>query len=130
MATAFEPQRVALLARRRALLETASRAQDELRGLQGATPDAELVEEAQRAWDQRLLEHLGHVERDHLEAIDLALQRIAEGRYGSCADCGGRIDDARLTALPTAARCTPCAEVRERAPMAARRARRRSGPPM
>lgn len=34
--------------------------------------------------------------------IDQALLRIKEGTYGTCARCGGSIDERRLEALPTA----------------------------
>jgi DnaK suppressor protein len=43
--------------------------------------------------------------RDELEAIEEALNRIEEGFYGICADCGQRIPARRLKALPFAVRC-------------------------
>ena len=41
------------------------------------------------------------------EAVD-ALQRIRDGTYGVCADCGKRIPAARLQAKPEAKRCVAC----------------------
>jgi len=41
------------------------------------------------------------------EAID-ALQRIRDGTYGICADCGKGIPEARLHAKPEATRCIAC----------------------
>lgn len=41
--------------------------------------------------------------------IDRALQRLAEGSYGTCDSCGDRIPDARLEALPAATLCVTCA---------------------
>ena len=46
--------------------------------------------------------------------IEAALQRIKEGEYGVCIDCGDDIDFARLQAYPTAKRCIVCQEKRER----------------
>ena len=46
--------------------------------------------------------------------IDAARQRIAEGNYGSCTDCGADIDFARLRANPTATRCIACQRVHEK----------------
>jgi RNA polymerase-binding transcription factor DksA len=43
-----------------------------------------------------------------LQDIDAALQRIAAGTYGRCMDCGTVIPDSRLSAYPTAKRCTSC----------------------
>jgi DnaK suppressor protein len=56
----------------------------------------------------------GH-ETDALEAVEAALQRIAEGRYGRCIDCGLQIAPARLQATPEAARCIHCQEKAESA---------------
>jgi len=47
-------------------------------------------------------------ENAELAAIDAALQRIASGQYGLCADCGVDIPTARLHANPTALRCVAC----------------------
>lgn len=46
--------------------------------------------------------------------IEAALQRIRNGEYGACIDCGDDIDFARLQAYPTAKRCIVCQEKRER----------------
>ena len=41
--------------------------------------------------------------------IDRALQRIDEGVYGICENCGTGIPDARLEALPASTLCVTCA---------------------
>lgn len=43
-----------------------------------------------------------------LLAIDQALQRIADGSYGLCVECGVPMPTARLHAQPTALRCVAC----------------------
>ena len=43
-----------------------------------------------------------------------ALDRLALGQYGRCAECGARISEVRLRALPDAETCLPCQTVRER----------------
>jgi DnaK suppressor protein len=40
--------------------------------------------------------------------IDRALQKIEDGTYGTCEQCGQTIPDARLQALPYAALCVSC----------------------
>ena len=40
--------------------------------------------------------------------IDRALQKIEDGTYGICEQCGATIPDARLQALPYAALCVTC----------------------
>lgn len=51
---------------------------------------------------------LAERESAELLAIDAALQRIADGSYGLCEDCGTAITTARLHANPTALRCVDC----------------------
>ena len=45
-----------------------------------------------------------------LRAIEAALQRLEAGEFGTCPDCGRRIGNARLQALPFAALCLACQE--------------------
>ncbi len=55
-------------------------------------------------------------ERDieELRDIEDALERIAEGSYGTCTTCGKDIPLPRLQAQPTARRCVACQEQFER----------------
>lgn len=57
-------------------------------------------------------EILGHIEsaRNRVQLIEEALQRVDEGTYGVCADCGAEIDAARLEVRPLSIRCVNCAE--------------------
>jgi DnaK suppressor protein len=50
-----------------------------------------------------------------LEQIDEALQRIEEGNYGHCEECGVKIPPERLEAIPYATRCVQCAAREEAA---------------
>jgi DnaK suppressor protein len=50
-----------------------------------------------------------------LNKIDVALQRLDEGTYGVCFECGDEIAHQRLRALPFAVRCKDCEEARETA---------------
>jgi RNA polymerase-binding protein DksA len=43
-----------------------------------------------------------------LREIDAAQQRMRDGNYGECLDCGGEIDFERLRANPVAVRCIVC----------------------
>lgn len=54
-------------------------------------------------------------ESAELDAIDAALQRIEDGSYGECAECGTEIAAARLQAAPQALRCVACQERHEQA---------------
>jgi DnaK suppressor protein len=45
-----------------------------------------------------------------LQAIEEALDRIEQGTYGSCRDCGEAISEARLKAIPWTRVCIACKE--------------------
>lgn len=49
-----------------------------------------------------------------LRDIESAFQRIKNGEYGVCIDCGDDVPFNRLQAYPTAKRCIVCQEKRER----------------
>lgn len=53
-------------------------------------------------------------ETAELKAIEAALERIANGSYGQCTDCGTDIPAARLHASPMTTRCIGCQEHAER----------------
>lgn len=63
--------------------------------------------EEQRQWQLRLLER----EKKLLDKIDQALERLARGEYGWCAETGDPIGLKRLLLRPTA---TLCIEAKER----------------
>lgn len=49
-----------------------------------------------------------------LSQIENALERIEEGTYGQCEECGVKIPKSRLNAIPFATLCVRCAEEQER----------------
>ena len=42
---------------------------------------------------------------DDAKTVEVALERLREGKYGICIDCGEEIPAARLEAMPEAIRC-------------------------
>lgn len=48
-----------------------------------------------------------------LTKINAALERLEEGTYGYCYECGEEIAEKRLRALPFAERCRDCEEAHE-----------------
>jgi DnaK suppressor protein len=49
-----------------------------------------------------------------LEKIQASLERIEEGTYGACEECGAKIPKTRLNAIPYATLCVKCASQQER----------------
>lgn len=50
-----------------------------------------------------------------LEEVEAALERIENGSFGQCEDCGHDVSGQRLDAIPYTSVCAPCARQRERA---------------
>jgi DnaK suppressor protein len=53
-------------------------------------------------------------ERDKLNQIERALNRIQDGSYGQCESCGQPIGKMRLMAFPRATLCMTCKQREER----------------
>jgi DnaK suppressor protein len=47
------------------------------------------------------------------KAIQQAIQRLGEGTYGYCEDCGGEIEEKRLKVMPFAQLCIVCHRKKE-----------------
>ena len=60
-------------------------------------------------------------EREKLNAIQEALERVDDGSYGICESCESEIAEGRLAALPFTRLCVNCQGEREREAKAARR---------
>ncbi len=91
------------------LHETVERADEELE-----TPSVEVVDLANGQWDARVLSRIGDREAAELAAIANALERLDRGDYTTCIRCQGKIERARLRAMPTATKCGDCAKRGER----------------
>jgi DnaK suppressor protein len=59
--------------------------------------------------NDEVLERTGESADTEICCIDRALDRLAQGRYGVCSECGESIDAARLVAWPYADTCVNCA---------------------
>jgi DnaK suppressor protein len=64
--------------------------------------------------DNLLLFKLQGRDSFYIKKVKDALQRIADGTFGECQECGEMISKARLNARPVATRCLCCKEEQER----------------
>ena len=62
------------------------------------------------AYEQEFTLSLMESEEEALASIETALERIEDGTYGTCEECGVAIPKARLNALPHTGLCVKCAE--------------------
>lgn len=111
-----EDLRRTLAERRR---EISREIQDKIRDVRAETEGKETSEEldewgifeadTQRDIKFALIELKAHI----LDQINHALSRLNEGTYGCCLECGEKIPERRLHALPFAIRCKDCEEALE-----------------
>lgn len=81
----------------------------------------EFEEEAQKAELSELYAQLDEREKEEIEAIDHALDKMAALQYGKCEGCAKQIPMLRLQALPATQFCLACsarAEEKTRIPPA------------
>lgn len=104
----------------RQLMQRADQLRQQIRGKLGEAADVAFSTDHQwsdagAAFAEAGVEY-AEAQRDivELRSILLALPRIEEGSYGTCADCGIDIPAARLTAQPAALTCVDCQSLRER----------------
>lgn len=113
----------ALLRRLRAELDEERAFQLEVLDEHGAEPYGEAVKDlgvgnegfadSAQATEERN-EVLAQIDnaRTRLGQIDVALARMDDGTYGTCATCEAEISEARLEARPLSVHCVDCAEAR------------------
>ena len=71
------------------------------------------ADQASNSYTKELLFSQSTNERNILRLIEEALDRITEGSYGECVNCGQDIQSKRLEALPWARYCIKCQELQE-----------------
>ena len=76
------------------------------------TPNADFTERAAERENDEVLEELGEVGLAEIRQIRAALDRIEQGTYGECINCGDPINEKRLEVVPHASLCTDCAAQR------------------
>ncbi|WP_235357437.1 TraR/DksA family transcriptional regulator [Arsukibacterium sp. MJ3] len=74
---------------------------------QGRSADS--AEQAAERENEQVLNSLEHNAADELQQINHALQRMEQGSYLDCSQCGADIGLARLNAVPFTTLCIDCA---------------------
>lgn len=69
---------------------------------------ADISDDAARAYNRQLEGELGEQEWQKLKQVDIAIEKIDEGEYGTCAQCESAIPEARLKLVPYTEFCTQC----------------------
>jgi len=72
------------------------------------------VDRANIDFNRELALALSTGEREVLQQIGEALERLSEGSYGNCSNCERTIAEERLEAIPWARHCVECQELEEK----------------
>ena len=75
----------------------------------GLTYDPNFADSSQVTAERGEVETLAGKLREALDEVQRALDKLGDGSYGACEDCGQPIDPARLEAKPAARYCIDCA---------------------
>lgn len=94
------------------LLRTTELELEELQHRSGSAFDAGVGEYGEVDADD-IAAGLADVACRELEQINDALARLADGTFGVCTDCGGRIARSRLVVIPYVSKCRHCQEIAE-----------------
>lgn len=76
----------------------------------GADETQDVADQAVSSYQKELLFTQGTNGHTQLSLVRLALERIDEGSYGDCLQCGNPIGEKRLDALPWTPYCINCQE--------------------
>ena len=101
-----------LLERMNQLLGTAGKTMNEMSQEDDTFPDPldRAMSESSRTIELRKRDR----ERKLLQKIQKAIQKIEEGTYGTCEECGDEISEERLRVRPEATLCIKCKEEQEK----------------
>jgi DnaK suppressor protein len=86
-------------------------AEQETRATAARHPDS--ADQAAAEFERQSLVHKIASAQRLVKDLQRALERIKQGGFGECADCGGEIEAKRLEALPWAQLCVACQQARE-----------------
>lgn len=98
--------------RKRSLLEEAKETMVEMTDDEEAFPDPN--DRATLESDRNRLLRIRDRERKLISKIDKALERVEDGTFGVCEECGEDISEGRLKARPVTTLCIACKQEQEK----------------
>ncbi|MCX7775037.1 MAG: TraR/DksA C4-type zinc finger protein [Rectinemataceae bacterium] len=110
----IEKMKNLLLEQKREIMNTISDSNEQLKTVLSEMDPKDSADIASDDIDRIMIEALSSQDLKRFRAIEAALVRISQGRYGICAKCGKRIPPERLEAIPYAVLCVECQKTDER----------------
>jgi DnaK suppressor protein len=76
-------------------------------------PSQDVADKAANSYTKEFLFSLSNSERNMLQLVDEALDRLTAKSFGVCASCDSELEKKRLEAVPWAKHCLSCQEKQE-----------------
>ena len=108
----LETFRKRLEERQQALRKAVSRTEEDGRVADQDTAQ-DIADRAASSYTKEFLFSVSNNDRQLLQMVENALQRIREGSFGECVNCGTEINAKRLEAVPWTRYCIECQEKME-----------------
>ena len=99
--------------RQQALRKAVSRTEEDGR-IADQDSAQDIADRAASSYTKEFLFSQSNNERQLLQMVETALQRIREGSFGECVSCGNEINARRLEAVPWTRYCIACQEKKEK----------------
>lgn len=113
--TPFEKEMEArLLEMRDELTQKITKSDADFKNLMGSAGVGDSIDVASDDLASKKMEAIGKLDANRLKGIEQALVRLHNGKYGVCLQCGRKIPEDRLRALPFALLCVSCKSKQER----------------
>ncbi len=109
-----EQFRKVLEERQRVLRESVARTEQDGRAADAGDAAQDIADRASSSYQKEFLFHQSNNDRQLLQMVENALERIRVGVYGECISCGNEINPKRLNAVPWARYCIACQEKLEK----------------
>jgi RNA polymerase-binding protein DksA len=103
-----------LLALKSEIVDNLISSNQDFREIMEGMDSKDLADVASDDIDRKMIEAIGSQELKRLKAIEAAITRIKQGKYGHCIKCSKRIPQERLVAIPYALMCIECKSEEER----------------
>ncbi len=100
--------------RQRMLRESVARTEQDGRAADATDAAQDIADRASSSYQKEFLFHQSNTDRQLLQLVENALERIRVGVFGECISCGSEINSKRLNAVPWARYCIACQEKLEK----------------
>ncbi len=102
-----------LMEKQSELIDVVQKTENYGREVDNSTEAMDIADKASSSYTKELMFSKSDGDRQFLQAVIDALDRIEEKDYGDCSNCGKPVERKRLEAVPWAALCLSCQEQAE-----------------